>query len=99
MEWCGYVYGEGLSYAGHHYAAELVRMKEKAICQSTLETGRLNQVYVVLQAFGTHIFRPNAGLYLADMCFPEVEHTKAGLTDTATDGEGKCVVHQSFVEI
>ena len=31
MEWCGYIYSGGLSYASRHDEAELARMKEKAI--------------------------------------------------------------------
>ena len=36
MEWRGYVYSGGLSYASRHDAAELARMKEKAIRHARL---------------------------------------------------------------
>ena len=41
MEWCGYVYSGGLSYASRHDAAELARMKEKAIRHARLLVEKL----------------------------------------------------------
>ena len=31
IQWCGYIYSGGLSYASRHDATELARMKEKVI--------------------------------------------------------------------
>lgn len=41
MEWCGYVYSGGLSYASRHDATELVRMKEKAVRHTHLLVEKL----------------------------------------------------------
>lgn len=35
----------------------------------------LNEVYVVRLAFRAHLFGPDAGLYLSDMRFTQIEHT------------------------
>ena len=37
----------------------------------------LNQIYIMLFTFLTHIFWPDTGLNFTDMCFAEIEHTKA----------------------
>ena len=41
MEWCGYVYSGGLSYASRHDTEELSRMKEKAISHAHLLAKKL----------------------------------------------------------
>ena len=56
-------------------------------------------MYVVRLAFRAHVFGPDAGLYLSDMRFAQVEHTQSGLADTAADRQGQSVSHQAFVEV
>lgn len=56
-------------------------------------------MYIVLFAFPTHVFRPDAGLYFSDVGFAKVEHAQARLAYTATDGKRKCILHQAFVEV
>ncbi len=60
---------------------------------------KLNQVYSRFFCLLPHLVRPDAGLYLSDMSFAQVEHTQAALTDTASDALGQFIVQQTFVEI
>ena len=46
------------------------------VCKN-LRSISLNQMNVVFAALLTHLFRPNAGLYFADMCLAQIEHTEA----------------------
>lgn len=41
LQWCGYVFSGGLSYASRHDEKELVRMKEKSIRHAQLLVEKL----------------------------------------------------------
>ena len=67
--------------AGHWlYFLEWVINKEAEIKKSLplpVIEKMLNQIYIMLFTFLTHIFWPDTGLNFTDMCFAEIEHTKA----------------------
>ena len=46
-----------------------------------------------------HVARPDAGLYLTEMCFMEKHHTETALSDTAAHAEGQFACKEFLVEI
>ena len=49
--------------------------------------------------FTAHLVGPDAGLNLADMRLAQIKHTKARLSDAATDAQRQRALNQTAVEI
>ena len=58
----------------------------------------LNQVDASRFRLFAHGFRPDAGLNLANMRFPQIEHTEAALSDTSADTLRQLSIQQTLVE-